>query len=140
MTESKKAKKILFVCVGNACRSQMAEGFARHYGKGVIEVESAGTAAAGWIAPLTREVMSERGIDIEGQSSKQLIPKMIDEADMVITLGCCSADEMCPVTYHGAKIDWDIKDPIGRPIEEYRKARDDIERRVKDLIETLRQS
>jgi len=116
----------------------MAEGFARHFGEGVIEVESAGTAAAGWIAPLTRDVMRERGIDISGQSSKQLTPKMIERAHVVVTCGCCSADDLCPVRYRGEKIDWAIDDPIGLPIEEYRRVRDQIEQRVTELIARFR--
>ncbi len=127
-------KKILFVCVGNTCRSQMAEGFALYHDNGQIEVRSAGTSAAGFVNPGTIEVMRERGIDISGQTSDQLTDEALHWADCVVTLGCCSADEICPLSYKGEKYDWPIEDPLGRPIEDSRRIRDDIEARVKGLI------
>ncbi len=127
-------RKILFVCVGNTCRSQMAEGFARRCGAGRVEVRSAGTCAAGYINGTTAEVMRERGIDITDQTSDQLTDEMLDWADVVVTMGCCSADEICPVSYVGEKQDWDIEDPLGIPIEETRRIRDEIEKRVMELI------
>ncbi len=127
-------KKILFVCVGNTCRSQMAEGFAGVHGRGAVEVRSAGTSAAGFVNGTTIEVMRERGLDISGQSSDQLTDEMLEWADVVVTLGCCSADEICPISFKGEKIDWPVEDPLGRPIEETRRIRDEIEQRVKGLI------
>ena len=129
-----RLRKILFVCVGNTCRSQMAEGFARFHGEGRVEVRSAGTSAAGYLNRTTIVVMRERGIDITDQTSDQLTDEMIDWADVVVTMGCCSADEICPVTFSGEKEDWPIEDPLGIPIEETRRIRDDIERRVLELI------
>ncbi|MBI5493274.1 MAG: arsenate reductase ArsC [Deltaproteobacteria bacterium] len=130
----RKARKILFVCVGNTCRSQMAEGFARALGNGNVEVRSAGTSAAGHVNRATAEAMNERGIDISGQESKQLTEEMIDWADVVVTLGCCSADRLCPADFKGKKMDWKIEDPLGRPPEVMRRVRDDIERKVKELL------
>ncbi len=127
-------KKILFVCVGNTCRSQMAEGFAKFHGAGVVEVRSAGTSAAGFVNLTTIEVMAERGIDISGQTSDQLTDSVLEWADVVVTLGCCSVDEICPISYKGEKYDWPIEDPLGIPIEETRRIRDEIEDRVKGLI------
>lgn len=130
----RKVKKILFVCVGNTCRSQMAEGFAKALGNGSVEVRSAGTSAAGHVNRATAEAMNELGIDISGQQSKQLTDEMIDWADVVVTLGCCSADMLCPTDFKGKKIDWKIEDPLGRPPEVMRRVRDDIEQKVKDLL------
>jgi len=127
-------KKILFVCVGNTCRSHMAEGFAHSLGAGRVEVRSAGTSAAGFVNRTTIEVMKERGIDISGQSSDQLTDNMLKWADVVVTLGCCSVDELCPLSYRGEKYDWPIEDPLGIPLEDTRRIRDEIEQRVKELI------
>ncbi len=127
-------RKILFVCVGNTCRSQMAEGFARFLGAGRVEARSAGTSAAGFVNSTTIEVMRERGVDISGQTSDQLTEEMLLWADVVVTLGCCSADDLCPISYGGEKQDWPIEDPLGRPMEETRRIRDEIEERVRDLI------
>jgi len=127
-------RKILFVCGGNTCRSQMAEGFARRYAEGRVEVRSAGTSAAGYLSKSTIRAMEEVGIDISGHTSKQLTDEMIRWADVVVTLGCAPADDICPAWYTGEKIDWKIGDPLGRPWEEMQKVRDDIERRVRELV------
>lgn len=128
------ATKILFVCVGNTCRSQMAEGFARKYGAGKVEGRSAGTAASGYVNRSTVDAMDEIGIDISIQSSTQLTDDMIEWADVVVTLGCAPADEICPPSYKGRKIDWKIDDPLGRPWQVMQKVRDDIESKVRELI------
>ncbi|MEE9614904.1 MAG: arsenate reductase ArsC [Thermodesulfobacteriota bacterium] len=126
---------ILFVCVGNTCRSQMAEGFARAVKGGSVEVKSAGTSAMGIVNRATAEAMREAGVDISGQTSDQLTDEMLVWADVVVTLGCCAAEELCPVGFRGKKIDWPIEDPLGRPVEVIRRVRDDIEKRVRELIE-----
>ena len=128
-------KRILFVCVGNSCRSQMAEGFASHYGKDLVECSSAGTSALGVVVDSTIEAMRERGIDISMQTSDQLTPEMIEWADTVVTMGCAPADVLCPPTYRGRKLDWEIEDPFGRSPEAIRRVRDEIERRVIALLE-----
>lgn len=129
--------KILFVCIGNTCRSQMAEGFARFHSQGEVEVKSAGTSAMGIVNRAAIGMMKEKGIDISGQTSKQLTDEMLRWADVVVTLGCCSADDLCPVSFHGSKMDWPIEDPLGKDMEVFRKVRDDIEKRVKGLIGDL---
>lgn len=134
MAPGKGPRKILFVCVGNTCRSQMAEGFAKRYGNGSVEVRSAGTSASGYVNKSTIEAMKETGIDISGQTSQQVTEEMIKWADVVVTMGCCSADTLCPPDYEGRKIDWKIDDPLGRPWEVMRRVRDDIENKVKELI------
>jgi arsenate reductase len=98
--------RVLFVCVGNACRSQMAEGFAKAHGGGKVEVRSAGTSAAGFISSDSVSAMKERGIDITSQTSDQLTDEMVEWADVVVTLGCCTAREICPVSYEGGKGPW----------------------------------
>lgn len=135
MGHSKRLKKILFVCVGNTCRSQMAEGFANHYGKGKIDARSAGTSAAGVVNRYTIDAMKEIDIDISGHDSVQLTREMIEWADVVVTLGCCTADTLCPVSYDGKKYDWKVDDPLGRPWEFMQKVRDSIGQKVRELID-----
>ncbi|MBI5599689.1 MAG: arsenate reductase ArsC [Deltaproteobacteria bacterium] len=132
-----RKRKVLFVCVGNSCRSQMAEGFLRTIGKGSIEVRSAGTAASGIVSRDAVKAMKERGIDIGGQTSDQLTDDMLEWADIVVTMGCCPAGELCPVDFKGLKYDWPVGDPLGRPWDEMRMVRDDIEARVRELIEEI---
>ena len=127
--------KILFVCIGNACRSPMAEGFARFYGKGNVEAKSAGTSALGRIVTPTKEVMMEAGIDISGQTSDQLTGEMIEWADVVVSMSNSIADEICPSTFKGRKIDWAVVDPIGMQMDTYRRVRDELEGRVKVLLD-----
>jgi len=115
----------------------MAEGFARTHANGKVEVRSAGTSAMGYVNADTIEAMAEAGVDISSQTSKQLKDDMLDWADVVVTLGCCSADGLCPVTFKGVKLDWPIEDPLGRPPVVIRRVRDDIERRVAALIAEL---
>ena len=130
----KMKPKVAFVCVGNSCRSQMAEGFAKHYGKDLIEVHSAGTDIAKEINPLAIEVMREVGIDISSQFPKTIfdIPK---EVDFLITMGC---GVECPFIPCKVKEDWGLPDPAGKPIEEFRKVRDEIEKKVLNLLERIK--
>lgn len=129
-------KKVLFLCVGNSCRSQMAEGFARALGKGIIEPSSAGTKPASAVASLAIEVMKKKGIDISGQRPKALTDAMVSEADILISMGC-GVEKSCPVIYLDRFEDWHIEDPYKQPIEDYRRARDEIEEKVKALIKIL---
>ncbi|MCK9418934.1 MAG: arsenate reductase ArsC [Nitrospirae bacterium] len=123
--------KVMFLCTGNACRSQMAEGLAREFGKGIIEPFSAGLIAAG-VHPRAVAVMNEIGIDISGQKSKTIDEKLLKTMDAVITL-CGNAEEACPVTPPGIKrLHWPINDPVGtmgreeKIMKEFRRARDEI--------------
>jgi arsenate reductase len=128
---------VLFVCIGNMCRSQMAEGFARALGGDFLEPWSAGTNPTGLVSGDAVKVMAEKGIDISEQMSKGLDAVPMAEMDYVVTMGCCSPGKICPVTYAGEKLEWDIEDPIGKPIEVFRRVRDDIERRVRALVERI---
>ncbi|MBI4721051.1 MAG: arsenate reductase ArsC [Chitinivibrionia bacterium] len=119
------------------CRSQMAEGFARHIAGDLVEPYSAGTNHSGVLSKDACAAMEEIGIDISRQYSKGLGDVPLDEMDYVVTMGCCSASQLCPVTYAGEKIDWPIEDPVGRPMDVFRRVRDDIESRVRQLLETI---
>jgi arsenate reductase len=134
-------KRIMFVCVGNSCRSQMAEGFAKHYIDKIgktrdIEVSSVGTMPADRVSSSAIEVMKERGIDISQNKPKKVDIKKLKEADAVISMGC-GAQNICPAIFADKFIDWHIEDPQGQLIERYREVRDEIEKRVKKLIEKL---
>jgi len=135
--------KAMFLCTGNSCRSQMAEGFAREFGKGLIAPHSAGLIAAG-VNPRAIAVMKEAGIDISRQKSEEINEDLLRTMDIVITL-CGNAEESCPYTPPEIKrIHWPIKDPVGtigteeEIMKEFRRARDEIRNRVEELIDTLR--
>ena len=134
---------IMFLCTGNSCRSQMAEGFAREFGKGLIEPYSAGLIAAG-VNPWAIAVMKEAGIDISRQKSEEINEDLLRTMDIVITL-CGNAEESCPYTPPEIKrIHWPTKDPVGtigteeEIMKEFRRARDEIKNRVEQLIDMLR--
>ncbi len=132
-----KPKLVLFVCVGNSCRSQMAEGFGNHYGQGKVVAFSAGTAPTGKVHPLAIEAMREIGIDISRQTSKSVTEFDITQFDAVVSLCDARTDQLCPATYMGVQEHWDIPDPVGLPMEEFRRVRTMIETRVRDLIQRL---
>lgn len=132
-----KPKVVLFVCVGNSCRSQMAEGFANHYGKGRVVAYSAGTMPAGHVHPRAIEAMREKGIDISHHSSKSVDEFDLTQFDAVISLCEADTDRLCPATYAGVKEQWNIPDPLGLPMEEFRQIRNLIELRVKALVNRL---
>lgn len=129
--------RILFVCLGNTCRSQMAEGFARHYSAGRAEVKSAGMAPYVELVGPTIDVMMERGIDISCQEPKELTRKLVDWADVVVSLCHHRTASFCPTDFRGRRFDWDIFDPFGDSMATYREVRNEIERRVKGLFEEL---
>ena len=126
-------KRVLFVCVENAGRSQMAEAFANQYGKGRLIAQSAGIVIADQVNPTVIEAMKERGIDISKNKPKLLTTEMTQQADQIITMGC-SAEQVCPAPLLKNVIDWKLEDPKNKPIEEVRKIRDEIEKRVLKLI------
>ena len=125
--------RLLFVCVGNSCRSQMAEGLARAMGGDRVDATSAGTVPADAVAPKAVEAMAELGIDIAHQSPKALRRELIDRADVVLTMGC-DARGMCPAGWLEDAVDWEIEDPIGKGLDKYREVRDVIRRHVHDLM------
>lgn len=131
--------RVMFLCTANSCRSQMAEGFAKFYGNGLLEVHSAGLFAS-MVHPMAIAVMRELGIDISNQQSKEIDKDLLRKMDVVITL-CDNAEELCPWTPPDIKrIHWSIKDPVGtigpeeEIMKEFRRARDEIKEKIKDLI------
>lgn len=126
--------RVLFVCVHNAGRSQMAAAFLRQRSGGAVDVRSAGSEPASRIQPTVVEAMSEVGIDLSRERPSLVSDDGVRAADVVVTMGCGDA---CPV-YPGKRyLDWELPDPAGRTIEEVRRIRDEIERRVDVLLAEL---
>ena len=124
-------KRVLFVCVENSCRSQMAEGFARALG---LEAASAGSQPSGRVDESAIAVMKERGIDISKQISKGVAGLAAGTWNAVVTMGCGDA---CPSVPARLRLDWDLPDPKGLPLDEFRKARDRIESEIRRLLPAL---
>lgn len=133
MTE---VKRVLFVCVENAGRSQMAEAFTNHYGKGKMMASSAGVMPADRVDPVVVKVMKEKGIDISMSKPKLLTTRMAEDAELIITMGC-SVEKFCPAPLLKNVIDWELEDPKEKPIEKVREIRDEVERKVKKLINEI---
>ena len=125
---------VLFVCVHNAGRSQMAAGFLRHWGGPSVTVLSAGTLPADAINPIAVAAMAEVGIDITSAAPELLVDEMVTEADFVITMGCGDA---CPYFPGRTYLDWALDDPAGKTLEEVRDIRNAIGDFVKDLVATI---
>lgn len=126
-------KKVLFVCVENAGRSQMAEAFANKYGKNKFVVFSAGNKPADKVNPMVVEAMNEKGIDISMNKPKLLNFQMAQDSDLIVTMGC-NDQGICPGPFFKDTIDWKLEDPKGKSIEKVREIRDEIESRVKELL------
>ncbi|MDE0573086.1 arsenate reductase ArsC [Demequina sp. B12] len=132
MSENKPS--VIFVCIHNAGRSQMAAGYMRHLSGGAVEVRSAGSMPADQINPVAVEAMLEEGIDIREEQPKVLTPEAVEASDAVITMGCGDA---CPF-YPGKRYeDWKLDDPAGQGIDSVRPIRDDIKGRVEALLADL---
>lgn len=127
--------KVAFVCVGNSCRSQMAEGFANKYANDIFDVYSAGTNPSDEVKPNAVKVMEEVGIDISNQYPK-LLKIIPNELNILITMGC---GVKCPYIPCKMRKDWGLDDPDGQPIEFFRETRDIIEKKIKELIEKVRE-
>ena len=132
MTDHKPS--VLFVCVHNAGRSQMAAGYLRHYADNRIEVRSAGSVPAEHINPIAVEAMSEDGIDISAEQPKVLTDEAVQDSDAVITMGCGDA---CPFFPGKRYEDWELDDPAGQGIEAVRLIRDNIKTRIEALVADL---
>ena len=131
---SKEKIKIVFVCVENARRSQMAEGFAKAFGQGKLEVYSAGSRPSLEIDPLVIEVMKEKRIDLTAKRPKGLNDLPPIEMDYLITMGC---EEVCPAVLAKKIMEWKIPDPKGKSIDFFREVRDIIEGKLKSLLEEI---
>lgn len=139
MEMDKKKKKVLFLCTGNSCRSQMAEGFVKAMAGDYWEVASAGLEPAG-VNPRAVQVMREVGIDISGQASKPIDPELLPKVDLIVTL-CGDAADRCPVTPpHVRRLHWPLADPARATgteeeiLARFREVRDEIRRRVESLL------
>ncbi|MFJ3706508.1 MULTISPECIES: arsenate reductase ArsC [unclassified Streptomyces] len=133
MSETSKPS-VLFVCVHNAGRSQMAAAFLTHLSQGTVEVRSAGSAPADAVNPAAVQAMAEVGIDMSAETPKVLTVDAVQASDVVITMGC---GDTCPVFPGQTYLDWKLEDPAGQGIAAVRPIRDEIERRVHGLLSEL---
>ena len=126
--------QVLFVCVHNAGRSQMAAALTEMHGQGLIDVRSAGSEPADQVNPVAVEAMAELGVDITSQRPKVLSNEAVRDSDVVITMGCGDA---CPVYPGKQYLDWELDDPAGQDLAAVREIRNEINRRVLGLVESL---
>lgn len=126
--------EVLFVCVHNAGRSQMAAALLEHHAAGRVRVHSAGSSPADRLNPAVLEVMNEIGLDLSARSPQRLSEQAVRAADVVVTMGCGDA---CPVFAGKRYLDWELQDPAGLPLDQVRPIRDDIDRRVRALLQEL---
>jgi arsenate reductase len=125
---------VLFLCVHNSGRSQMAAGWLRHLAGDRVAVYSGGSEPATSLNPAAVEVMAEVGVDITGQTPRRWTDEILGEVDVVVTMGC---GETCPLLPGKRYEDWQLDDPAGRPVEAVRPIRDEIRRRVEELVGSL---
>jgi arsenate reductase len=137
--EKEIVQTILFVCVENAGRSQMAEGFFKKYAPSNLMAISAGTKSASKINPIVVEAMKEVGIDISNQKSKDITEDMIRNSTKIVNMGCMEK-ESCPTLFLHNVIDWNLEDPKSKSLEDVRRIRDEIEQRVQELVAGLKSS
>jgi arsenate reductase len=130
-------KRVLFVCRQNAGRSQMASAFAERHGDGLIVVYSAGSEPANAVHPVVVDVMREKGFDFSGRKPVSIEGLPVDIFDLVITMGCGDA---CPNVPADKRIDWKLKDPDGETYPVVRQIRDEIEKRIMDLVKSLEEN
>jgi arsenate reductase len=126
--------QVLFVCVHNAGRSQMAAALLEHHATGRVDVRSAGSVPADEINPAVRVAMAEIGIDLDGAHPKLLTADAVQASDVVVTMGC---GDTCPVFPGKRYLDWDITDPAGMSTDQIRPIRDDIDQRIRALVADL---
>jgi arsenate reductase (thioredoxin) len=131
---AKTVPEVLFVCVHNAGRSQIAAAFTQALSDGRVHVRSAGSTPASEITPAVVDAMREMGLDLSQEFPKPLTDEVVEAADVVITIGCGDA---CPIHPGKRYEDWDVPDPAGRPLDEVRRIRDEIRARVAQLLSTL---
>jgi arsenate reductase len=125
--------KVLFICVENSCRSQIAEGFARQLG---LEAESAGVKAGSGVNPEAVKVMAEAGIDISDQFSKAIDSEKLSSYDSIISMCSVKTADFCPSTFIGTEANWNIEDPKGQSLDVFRRVRDEIKAKVEELTKT----
>jgi len=136
MTKDGKTK-VLFVCIGNMIRSQMAEGFARHNAAAFVAAYSAGVSHAGAVSEEAAHVMGEKGIDIHRQYSKGLDDVPLHEMDYIVNMSGYPNEKVFPAALPARFITWQVGDPLGGSIDRFRKVRDEIETKVDDLLRAI---
>jgi arsenate reductase (thioredoxin) len=129
-------KTVLFVCVENAGRSQMAEGFFKKHAPKEFKAQSAGTKPVSQINPIVVEAMREVGIDTPEQKSKEVTDDMIRNSNYIVNMGCMDKS-FCPTIFLPKVIEWNLPDPMGKSIEQVREIRDEVEERVKELVSAI---
>ena len=134
MSEPTPKKRVLFVCIENSNRSQMAEAFARMHGGDAVEAHSAGSRPSGRVNPRAVQFMAERGYDLTAHTSKSLDPFNGTDVAVAVTMGC---GDYCPLVRADRREDWNIPDPKDLPDDGFREVRDLIERKVKELLASL---
>ncbi|MDT7578456.1 MAG: hypothetical protein QOH17_4789 [Pseudonocardiales bacterium] len=134
MNAEDRRPQVLFVCVHNAGRSQMAAALLEHHAAGRVDVRSAGSVPADEINPAVRAAMAEIGIDLDGAHPKLLTADAVQASDVVVTMGC---GDTCPVFPGKRYLDWDITDPAGMSGDQIRPIRDDIDQRIRALVADL---
>ncbi|MFJ9814708.1 arsenate reductase ArsC [Streptomyces sp. NPDC101151] len=134
MTAPAERPSVLFVCVHNAGRSQMAAAFLTHLASGRVQVRSAGSAPADTVNPAVVSAMAEAGIDVSAEVPKVLTVEAVQASDVVITMGC---GDTCPVFPGKRYLDWELPDPAGREVDAVRPIRDEIEKRIRGLINEI---
>ncbi len=127
---------VLFVCLGNSCRSQLAEGFARHYGAGVVNVASAGLSSTNTVARETLEVMMEKGVDLSEHFPKDFEPGIAAQYDVIVNI----SGFVLPHVEGPVILEWNVRDPYGSELKVHRRIRDEIEDRVKALIADIKEN
>ena len=138
-SKEEPTQTILFVCVENAGRSQMAEAFFKKYAPTNYKAISAGTKPSSNINPVVVDAMNEVGIDISNQKSKDITEDMMRNSTTIVNMGCMEKDS-CPTLFLNNVIDWNLEDPKGKSIQDVRPIRDEIEQRVKQLVTSLKTS
>lgn len=136
LRDNKNTITVLFVCVENSGRSQIAEGFFKKYAPKEFKVQSAGTKPILQINPIAVQSMKEIGIDISTQKSKGLTDEMIRNSDHIVNMGCMDKS-FCPTIFLPKVIEWNLEDPKGKAIEEVREIRNEIEKMVKELVSAI---
>jgi arsenate reductase len=138
MTQPTRKTKVLFVCIGNMCRSPMAEGFALKFGGDILDVYSAGTHATGFVSEDSIELMRELKIDISKAVSNGLDAVPLGEMDVVVSMAPVRARLLVPRGFRGKTIDWRVEDPVGKSLTVFRRVRGELEVLVKQLVDDIR--
>jgi arsenate reductase (thioredoxin) len=138
MTHERRKTKVLFVCIGNMCRSPMAEGFAHTFGGDILDVYSAGTHATGVVSEDSIELMRELKIDISQAVSNGLDAVPVGEMDVVVSMAPVRARALVPPGFPGQTIDWKVEDPVGKSLAVFRRVRDQLQVLVKQLVDDIR--